>query len=432
MLARLQGADCQCLYVNQRWAEFTGRRPEELMGNGWLEQIHPDDRANCIRKLEQAGQDHQPYEMVYRLRHRDSHYRWILDCGKPSFTTAEEFHGFICFCFELASDMPAAASDPALLGDLGIIPWEAESGRRRFTYIAPQVERILGYPQSAWYRPDFWRRHLFPGDQRRVRSEIASGRAEYRMVTADGSIVWLREVTNQNATEGERENGYFEDISGQQQQALEMLELSDRDQILAGKNLYDDLCQRLAGLSFIAKALELQLNEQRQAEPATMATYLSEQLHEAVLRCKKIADDLYPSALEMEGLEAALTDLASASSAAWGANCTIEVSPAARQARSTVSVHLFRLAQDAVSLSASIGRLSALNFSLKLPRHRLILGIRAKLSRKINAAKLYCRPEARAMRYRAQLIGAELSFSNCPNGDLLITCSLPHLNHRSD
>ncbi|MGL5094159.1 MAG: PAS domain-containing protein, partial [Planctomycetia bacterium] len=36
--------DGECVYVNSRWVELTGRGKTQSYGRGWLESIHPEDR----------------------------------------------------------------------------------------------------------------------------------------------------------------------------------------------------------------------------------------------------------------------------------------------------------------------------------------------------------------------------------------------------
>lgn len=42
-------AQGDCVYVNQCWGEMTGRSPESAMGMGWLDAVHPEDRADVSR-----------------------------------------------------------------------------------------------------------------------------------------------------------------------------------------------------------------------------------------------------------------------------------------------------------------------------------------------------------------------------------------------
>ena len=68
-------------------------------------------------------------------------------------------------------------------------------------YVSPQVEAMLGFPQAAWDSdPGLCSRLLHPGDRRRVARGFARSiadrlpfSAEYRMVAADGRIVWVRD-----------------------------------------------------------------------------------------------------------------------------------------------------------------------------------------------------------------------------------------------
>ncbi|MGC2235423.1 MAG: MEDS domain-containing protein [Pyrinomonadaceae bacterium] len=80
----------------------------------------------------------------------------------------------------------------------GII-WEANSENFQLTFISKQAERILGYPLQQWLTPNFWINHLHPDDRwvvdfcmkAAVRRE--AHQLEYRMIAADGQIVWLKD-----------------------------------------------------------------------------------------------------------------------------------------------------------------------------------------------------------------------------------------------
>lgn len=68
--------------------------------------------------------------------------------------------------------------------------------------ISPQLERILGYPQTEWLAdPNWWQQQIHPEDRERVREAIASvyapgakpGLIEYRMLAHDGRVIWLHD-----------------------------------------------------------------------------------------------------------------------------------------------------------------------------------------------------------------------------------------------
>lgn len=91
----MSGTDALCLYFNKQWLEFTGRRMQEELGNGWLDGVHPDDRDQCVKIYRSAFAVRQPFSMEYRLRRSDGEYRWLLDTGRPWHDSSTKFAGFI-------------------------------------------------------------------------------------------------------------------------------------------------------------------------------------------------------------------------------------------------------------------------------------------------------------------------------------------------
>lgn len=95
------GTNNQCTYVNKRWLEFTGRPVEAELGNGWLEQIHPDDLGATLEARKEGFRQRVTVEVQYRLRRHDGHYRWMLDLGVPRFNEDGSFAGYIGSCIDI-------------------------------------------------------------------------------------------------------------------------------------------------------------------------------------------------------------------------------------------------------------------------------------------------------------------------------------------
>jgi PAS domain S-box-containing protein len=90
-----------------------------------------------------------------------------------------------------------------LLETVKVIPWEVDVKTWRFTYVGPQAETLLGYPLEEWYQENFWVNHLHPHDREQAikicQTATAKGENhefEYRMLAANGSLVWLRDIVN--------------------------------------------------------------------------------------------------------------------------------------------------------------------------------------------------------------------------------------------
>lgn len=70
------------------WRAYTGQSLEEWLGYGWLDAIHPDDRAYAERQWREAIAAHGRINAEFRLRAPDGGWRWtnvraapVLDAG---------------------------------------------------------------------------------------------------------------------------------------------------------------------------------------------------------------------------------------------------------------------------------------------------------------------------------------------------------------
>jgi PAS domain S-box-containing protein len=90
------GTDGELEHANARLSEFTGLTRAELRGHGWLEAVHPDDRARVAGILRESLQARGGYEVEARLRRRDGDYRWMLLAGAPRVLAGHEFGGVVC------------------------------------------------------------------------------------------------------------------------------------------------------------------------------------------------------------------------------------------------------------------------------------------------------------------------------------------------
>ncbi|HEV8340893.1 MAG TPA: PAS domain-containing protein [Candidatus Binatia bacterium] len=89
-----------------------------------------------------------------------------------------------------------------LVQELKAILWEADPTTWQFLFVSKQAEAILGYPVEQWLsEPDFWVNHIYAADRERAVSYCQNSTAkgedhefDYRMVAADGRVVWLHDI----------------------------------------------------------------------------------------------------------------------------------------------------------------------------------------------------------------------------------------------
>jgi PAS domain S-box-containing protein len=102
VLIWMAGPDTLCNYFNQPWLDFTGRRLDAELGNGWTERVHPEDLDRCLDTYIQAFDRREQFKMEYRLRRFDGEYRWLLDIGVPRFNADHSFAGYIGSCIDIS------------------------------------------------------------------------------------------------------------------------------------------------------------------------------------------------------------------------------------------------------------------------------------------------------------------------------------------
>jgi len=94
------------------------------------------------------------------------------------------------------------------------------------TYISPQIEELLGYPLTAWQtEAGLWRRAVDRRDRERVIGLYSAAVAartpfecEYRLVGANGSIVWVRDSSTYVGNgKGAYRQGFIVDVTLQKE-----------------------------------------------------------------------------------------------------------------------------------------------------------------------------------------------------------------------
>jgi PAS domain S-box-containing protein len=101
VLVRIVGTDGRCKWVNQAWLEFTGRSMKQLLGEGWLEDVHAEDRSRCARTWQEAFDPRQLFRLEYRLRHPNGEYGWVLEIGTPRLTSRGSMGGYVGTAIEI-------------------------------------------------------------------------------------------------------------------------------------------------------------------------------------------------------------------------------------------------------------------------------------------------------------------------------------------
>jgi signal transduction histidine kinase len=205
-----------------------------------------------------------------------------------------------------------------------------------------------------------------------------------------------------------------------QQLEQEIITISEREQERIGRDLHDEVCQYLAAIGFSASMLKQQLESQSHAL-ANNAGDIASLLQDAAMRTRELARGLSPVDRDEGGLESALEELASTASRLAGISCTVICPETVPMTDNIQAIHLFRIAQEALSNALKHGRAKSVVIALEVSDGTCSLrvsddGVGFNASpgeRKGMGLKI--------MRYRARTISGELEIQpNSPSGTVVV------------
>jgi PAS domain S-box-containing protein len=244
-------------YTSPRIQELLGYTAEEWERDPdfWISRIHPDDRRAVLASFLRSESTGEPFSMEYRYLHRDGHIVWVQDeavlmtrtpGGSPLL-----FQGVM---LDISSRKQAEAhareselryQDMAeqVPGIIYVLETGSEAPASLVTYVGPQIRDILGREPRHWRTDADWLSDVHADDRERMATLwtqlTTSGEpwiAEYRMVHADGSTVWVRDhgrvLELDPAGHPRLFQGLIEDISQERTVASSASEARDRYRML--------------------------------------------------------------------------------------------------------------------------------------------------------------------------------------------------------
>ena len=123
-----------------------------------------------------------------------------------------------------------------IIENSNVIGWEANPTTFEFIYTSRYAETVLGYPLEKWKEPGFWSSLIHPDDVDRAVSycqdntaKLISHEFEYRMLTADGRTVWIRDIAAVESDKGRpvRLYGVMIDITAEKEAMAALAQARD-------------------------------------------------------------------------------------------------------------------------------------------------------------------------------------------------------------
>ena len=105
-------------FVNQAFVDFAGQSAEALLGDAWLDLLHPDDAPALGHRRAKGRTGPDAYWVEARFRHHSGAWRWMRASSKPRFDAAGRFQGYVGLAVDMTEVRAAEARQQLLINEL--------------------------------------------------------------------------------------------------------------------------------------------------------------------------------------------------------------------------------------------------------------------------------------------------------------------------
>ncbi len=456
------------VYVNRRWTELAGLAADEAPGAGWVEALHPDDRAGVLALWQQEAAARRAFRTEYRFRRSDGQELWVLEQVVPEQDASGTFLGYIGTVTELTDQKQAETDLRAARDELEQRVAErtaeltesenrfrllAENARDvvfrfrflpkpKVEYISPAITRIAGHTPEDFYRdPLMAVRLIFQHDRFRVldlmrRPEVLHTPLELRWRHKDGKTLWVEQRAVPMIEDGrlvalegisreitERKNAEA-DLKNEQRFLRQLLEIQERDRTLVAYEIHDGLCQHMTGALMHLEVFARQQPPQ-EGGPAEQFNQALGLLRETINEARALISGLRPPILDEAGIVQAIDYLVNEARERSGMTLEFQYNTNYVELPRPLENALFRIAQEALTNMTRHSKSRAGFVDLQQQQDFLRLRIQdwgvgfdpSQVDRK--------RYGLQGIRERARVFGGRCNIETAPGKGTLITVDLP-------
>ena len=298
----------------------------------------------------------------------------------------------------------------------------------------PELEAMYGLPPGAFGKTQkAWVELIHPEDRAEaaalVERAVETGlpvEGEWRVIWPDGSVHWLFgrwQVFKDDTGKPRTMTGVNIDVTERKRLERGIIEASDSEMRRIGHDLHDGVGQQLTALALSCASVqqELKTSAPQCVDPLKK---IGSELHDIIRQIRMLSHGLAPVSFEEYGLTEALRRLASNTSSATKVRCEFEEPADGIDCDADTAAQLYRIGQEAVTNALKHSRASNIRISLENS------GDRTKLSVRDNGVGFPRRPSnghglgMHAMKYRADVIGAELNVQSESGKGTSIICTM--------
>ena len=210
------------------------------------------------------------------------------------------------------------------------------------------------------------------------------------------------------------------EVEHRQRLEAQLLTAVEQERERLGRDLHDDLSQRLAGAALMTRTLAKELKG-RSAADREKARALGDLLAGATSVARNLSRGLHPITLTANGLPKALEELAARVPQnvrfSWPSSKKLDLDP-------SVALHVYRIAEEAVGNAVRHAKANKITIEMHITPGRKIaltitddgVGFRRGAAEGMGLQN---------MRYRARVIRGTLKIASAPQRGTVVTCILP-------
>jgi len=426
--------EAQVVWASPGWEEFFGAPFEQLNRLGWRHVFFPADHAGAIqrRKRLRAG---ERTEMELALKTFRGDTRWIHLANQPIVALDGSINRFIGVVHDITD---RKANEEVLRSQALAIEVMHEGvvlsdsgGIIRMTN--PAFDRMFGFVAGSFIGKHLRQLPCDPPLDRRIADEAAarSGAPLVSELTVRGAqdgdgTLFVEAAITSLVLRGERFwLTMLQDATARRQLEREVLEASNREQQRIGNDLHDGLGQELTGIALLLRGLENRAEREAPAlSPAIEEVALL--VNDAIFTTRALARGLTPVTFDRGGLALALVELARRLSAMFHINVRCEADDTLdRGLESVNALHLYRIAQEAVTNAAQHGTAGQVFIELRCDGERGLLRIEDNGDGFNPSVQQSKGLGLRIMHYRAQMMAGSLRIESARARGTVVSCWFP-------
>jgi PAS domain S-box-containing protein len=296
----------------------------DLPQQHFVDKIHPDDRPNFLAAIAALSPEKPTAEITYRSLATDGIQIWLKSNGRGFFDAKGRLVRVIGMVADITDAKRAEEALRISEERLRLAQWAAHIGtfdvnlRTGVDVWPPETEALYGLPPGGFGRTlSAFEDLIHPQDKERVinltQEMIRTGQpteGEWRVVWPDGSVHWIAgrgQVFMNDSGEPSRMLGVNMDITERKrtedalaEMTRKLIESQEQERARIGRELHDDINQRLAMLGLELEQL------QDASETSSRIQGLRQKLAEISNDVQALSHELNSSKLDYLGVTAGL------------------------------------------------------------------------------------------------------------------------------